>query len=164
VSSVELVFQPPLAFVERQYGAFRRQLEDLTGLWRRFIPLVTAMEEAWFASHGDGAWPPLADSTLRSKTARGLSLEPLRTDDRQGSLYDTLIDPQLAAEVNPGSLVWSTGVPYAHFHQDGGSVAGRPPKRQVIPDPLPLEWRRQFESATVSWVNEAAALAFGSLR
>jgi hypothetical protein len=164
VSAVELVFRPPLAFIERQHGAFRRQLEDLTGLWRRFIPLIVGMEEAWFASHGEGVWPPLAQSTLDRKRARGYSEEPLRTDDRQGSLYNTLIDPQLAADINPGFLVWSTGVPYAHFHQDGGTVPGRPPRRQVIPDPLPLNWRRQFEAATVSWLNEAAAIAFGSLR
>lgn len=164
MADVQIVFRPPLDFVARQHGAFRRQLEDLTGLWRRFIPLVAAMEAQWFASHGDGAWPPLAESTVKRKQARGLSLEPLRSDDRQGSLYDTLVDPQLAAVETAHSLIWSTGVPYAHWHQDGGSMAGRPPKRQVIPDPLPVEHRRQFEVATVSWVNEAAAAAFGSVR
>jgi hypothetical protein len=159
--AVRLEFQPPLAFIERQHGAFRAILEDLTGLWARFIPLLSQMERRWFESHGEGAWPELAESTLERKRAQGFSLEPLRTDDRQGSLYDTLTDPQLAAAAGPHTLVWSTGVPYAHFHQDGGSTPGRPPQRQVIPDPLPVEYRRQFEQATVSWLNEAAAAAFG---
>ena len=163
MADVNMVFQPPLAFIARQQGHFRMLLGDLTGLWRRFIPLLSQMERRWFESHGEGAWPELAESTLERKRAAGFTLEPLRTDDRQGSLYDTLIDPGLAAAEGPNSLVWGTGVPYAHWHQDGGTVPGRPPKRQVIPDPLPVEYRRQFEAATVSWLNEAAAAAFGRL-
>lgn len=160
-AGVTMTLQPPIEFIVRQQGAFRMLLSDLSGLWRRFIPIVAEMERGWFESHGQGAWPDLAESTLRQKRAHGHSLEPLRTDDRQGSLYDTLVDPQLAAEIEGDRLVWSTGVPYAHFHQDGGTVPGRPPQRQVIPDPLPLADRRRLESATVAWINDAAARAFG---
>ena len=162
-AGVTLVLQPPVEFILRQHGAFRRALEDLTGLWERFVPLVAAMEERWISSRGDGSWPDLAESTLASKQQRGFSLEPLRTDDRPESLYRTLVDPQQAARIGPGSLIWETDVAYAHFHQDGGDVAGRPPQRQVIPDPIPLADRRTFEAATVSWLNEQAALAFGRL-
>lgn len=162
--TVRMEFQPPLAFIERQQGDFRRRLQNLLPLWQRFIPIISRLERAWFESHGAGAWPELAESTLERKRAHGFSLEPLRTDDRQGSLYDTLVDPQLAADVGERQLVWSTGVPYAGFHQDGGSVPGRPPQRQVIPDPLPVEYRRQLEQATVSWINEQAAAAYGSVR
>jgi hypothetical protein len=158
-----MVFRPPLEFIVRQQGRFRRALEDLSGLWRRFLPILSAMETDWFESHGEGAWPPLAESTLRSKAAKGYSLEPLITDERDDSLHQTLIDPNRAARIEPGMLIWETEVPYAHFHQDGGEVEGRPPKRQVIPDPLPLQHRRQIESATVSWLNEEAAIAFGRL-
>jgi len=156
-----MTFTPPLKFVERQQGRFREVLEDLTGLWARFIPIVEAMELSWFESEGQGAWPPLAESTLRQKAAKGFSLAPLRTDDRAESLYRTLVDPQQAAQIGPRSLTWGTSVPYAGYHQDGGEIAGRPPQRQVIPDPLPLENRRQLEAATVSWLNEQAAIAFG---
>lgn len=162
--AVEMVFRPPLDFIVRQQGAFRRALEDLSGLWRRFLPILEAMELDWFTSQGQGAWPPLAESTLRQKAARGYSLQPLITDGRPSSLQATLTDPNRAATIEPEMLIWGTGVPYAHFHQDGGSVEGRPPQRQVIPDPLPLVHRRQLEAATVSWINEAAALAFGGLR
>jgi hypothetical protein len=158
---VTMTFQPPLEFIQAQQGLFRHLLEDLTSLWARFVPLIADMERRWFDSQGEGGWPPLAEATLERKRAEGFSALPLRTDDRQGSLYDTLVDPGLAAEPFGDRLVWSTGVPYAHWHQDGGSVAGRPPRRQVIPDPLPVEYRRQFEQATVSWLNEQAALAFG---
>lgn len=164
MSTVRIEFRPPLAFIERQQGHFRRLLEDLHPLWDRFLPVIAAFERDWFESHGKGAWPALADSTLDRKRAAGYTLEPLRTDDRQGSLYDTLTDPQLAAEVGRTRMEWSTGVPYAGYHQEGGAVAGRPPKRQVIPDPLPVEYRRQLEHATVSWINQAAADAFGSVR
>lgn len=163
MGEVTLTFQPPLTFIAAQQGRFRQLLEDLSGLWERFIPLVSQMEKDWFESQGDGAWPDLAESTLRQKAARGYMADPLRTDDRRGSLYDTLIDPQLAADIGPRSLVWSTVVPYAGYHQDGGTVPGRPPKRQVIPDPLPVEDRRRFEQATVSWLNELAARAFRGL-
>lgn len=161
MTEISVVFQPPLEFIGRQQGAFRRSLEDFSGLWRRFTPIVAEMERRWFDSHGNGGWPALAESTLERKAAEGLSLEPLRTDDRPGSLYDTLTDPQLAAEPGPTRFVWSTGVPYAHWHQDGGTVPGRPPQRQVIPDPLPLADRRVLEAATVGWINEQAAAAFG---
>lgn len=159
-----MVFRPPLEFIIRQQGAFRRALEDLSGLWRRFIPIIEGMEAEWFATQGEGAWPPLAESTKARKLAAGLSLLPLITDERPDSLHQTLLDPNRAARVEPQMLVWETVVPYAHFHQDGGAVAGRPPQRQVIPDPLPLQHRRRLEAATVSWLNEQAALAFGSLR
>lgn len=157
----QLVFQPPLAFIEAQQGAFRHFLEDLSGLWRRFIPIVSDIEQRWFESEGGGAWPALAESTLARKAALGYSAKPLRTDDRPESLYRTLVDPNQAARVEASRLVWETDVPYAHWHQDGGTVPGRPPQRQVIPDPLPLADRRLLESATVSWINEQAAAAFG---
>lgn len=162
-STVRLVFSPPLEFIERQHGAFRRELDNLAGLWERIIPVMVEVERDWFDTHGQGAWPDLAEATLERKQAAGFSPEPLRTDDRQGSLYDTLTDPQLAADAGARELVWSTGVPYAHWHQDGGTVEGRPPQRQVIPDPMPVSYRRQFEQAMVSWLNAAAAAAFGRL-
>lgn len=160
MSDVTMHFSPPLEFIIRQQGTFRRALEDMTGLWRRFVPIISAMERRWFESHGDGAWPELAPATVKQKAARGFTADPLRTDDRPESLYQTLIDPQKAARVEAHALIWETTVPYAGYHQDGGSIPGRPPQRQVIPDPLPLADRRLLEAATVSWINEAAAQAF----
>lgn len=160
MSDVVMSFSPPLDFIARQQGTFRRALEDFSGLWRRFIPIIEAMEADWFATQGDGQWPPLAESTKARKIAAGFSLLPLITDERPDSLHQSLLDPNRAARIEPEMLIWETLVPYAHFHQDGGEVDGRPPQRQVIPDPLPVEHRRRIESATVSWLNEQAALAF----
>jgi phage gpG-like protein len=154
---VQVVFSPPLEFVGRQHGEFARRLQDLSGLWARFAPIMSAIERQWFDTAGFGTWPPLAESTVAEKERLGFPSDPLV---RTGNLRDSLVDPSRAMRVGRNVMVWGTDVDYAEHHQDP-AVAGRPPERQVIPDPMPPDLRRRFESATVAWINDAAAAAYG---
>ena len=157
-AGVTVQFRPPIEFILRQAGAFRRGLLDLQPLWDDFKPIMREIEEQQFATEGHGEWPPLADSTLRQKAALGYPPDPLI---RTRTLYDSLTDPSRAAQTTPRSMVWGTDVPYAHYHQDGGSIAGRPPRRPVLD--LTVEDRRRFERTMLSWINKLASRTWGRI-
>jgi phage gpG-like protein len=150
-------FDPPLAFISRQYGDFNDELQDLHPLWERFIPLMEQFETERFSSDGFGEWEPLAESTLRQKEAHGYPLDPLV---RTGALLASLTDPGQAADVSDDRMTWGTDVDYAHFHQDGGTTPGRPPQRKVLD--ISVSQRRELQQAVIQYVNEAAARAFRS--
>jgi phage gpG-like protein len=155
-STVEFRLEPPLKFIQAQAGRFRANLLDFHALWERFGRIMAEFEQQWFGSHGQGAWPPLAESTLRYKTGPDVMRE---TD----ALYESLIDPGAALRTSRMEASYGTDVEYAHWHQEGGSIPGRPPQRQVIPDPIPLDLRRLLEQAQVQWINEVAATTFGRI-
>lgn len=157
-AGVTVQFRPPIEFILRQAGAFRRGLLDLDPLWDRFKPVMAAIEEQQFATEGHGDWPALADSTIRQKAALGFPPDPLI---RTGALRRSLTDPGQAARTTPRSMTWGTDVAYAHWHQDGGSIPGRPPQRKVID--LTVEDRRRFEREMLSWVNQLAARTWGRI-
>ena len=152
---VTVKFVPPLSFLARQAGAFGRELRDLRPLWDRFEPVMAEMEQRQFDTRGDGAWPPLAESTLRQKSMRGWPADPLV---RTGALKDSLTDPGRAFTKGPMNAEYGTNIPYAHYHQDGTS---KMPARQVIPDPVKAEDRRKFEREMVRWIDSVAARTFG---
>lgn len=154
--SVGIELRPPVGFILKQTGKFRRSLEDLLPLWARFNDTMDEIVQEQFSSHGHGAWPPLAESTLQQKGAHGFSSEPLV---RTG----TLLDSFHALTMAPQQFIYGTDVEYAHWHQDGGYVAGRPPQRQEIPDPIPAGQRQKLEQQTIRYVDEAAARTFGAI-
>jgi phage gpG-like protein len=155
---VTIEMRPPLEFILRQSGAFRRKLSDLASLWERFKPIMGELERDWFDSRGRGSWPPLSEYTLREKEALGYPLDPLV---RTGNLRDSLVDPQRAMHAARDTAWYGTDVAYARWHQTGGFVPGRPPMRQVIPDPFPVETRRRLEQEMVAWIDQAAAETWG---
>jgi hypothetical protein len=104
-----------------------------------------------------GTWPALAESTVAEKARLGF---PVDTMVRTGDLRDSLVDPARAMRVGRNVMTWGTDVAYARHHQ-APQVDGRPPKREVIPDPMPPDLRRRFESATVAWINDVARRAYG---
>ena len=155
--SVRVVFSPPLEFIARQAGLFGALLRvEMGALWEGFKPIMGAMEEEQWATHGQGEWPPLAASTLARKTSGEMMVET-------GDLKDSLVDPNRAMRVQGMSAEYGTNVSYAHFHQDGGSITGRPPQRRVIPDPVPVERRRELEVVMVAWVNRISAKTWGRI-
>lgn len=153
---VQLRLEPPLDFILRQHGRFRAALLNFGPLWHRFGRVMAEFEEQWFASHGRGEWQPLAESTLRYKTGPDI----LRETD---ALYESLTDPASALRASAQEASYGTDVEYAHWHQTGGYVAGRPPQRQVLPDPIPVDLRRDLEREMVAWINEVAAATFGRI-
>jgi len=154
---VSLVLQPPLEFILRQSGAFRRSLLNLGPLWARFKSEMSAIEEERFSSEGYGEWDPLADSTLRQRARLGFGPGPIL--QRTRNLMDSLVDPARAAQTSARTMSWGTDVSYAGFHQDGGSIAGRPPQRVILE--VRAEDRRRLETQMVSWINEVAARTWG---
>jgi hypothetical protein len=157
---ISMVLEPPVPFILRQSELFKLALEDLTFLWDRFEPLMQDLEERVWETQGFGEWPPLADSTIEQKARHGWSLEPMV---RTGALRDSMTDPGAASERTPKSMTWGTDIDYAHWHQEGGTTEGRPPQRQIIPDPLPVDERRKFEQAMVSYVNDASRRTWGTI-
>lgn len=162
---VNLRLSPPIEFIERQTGVFRERLRDLTPLWRRFSRTMAAIERERFASEGGGEWPPLAASTLLEKERLGFPAFPLI---RTGELYQSLTDPSRAAAFSAQEMTYGTDVPYAKYHQgfrdDSGAPTdpGRPPVRKVID--ITVADRRRLEVDMVTYVNEAARVAFGDPR
>lgn len=156
---VEIVLRPPLEFILRQSGAFRRALLVLTPLWERFEREMSAIEAERFDSEGYGEWPPLAESTIRDRARRGFAAGPIL--QRTRNLRDSLVDPARASRTTPRTMTWGTDVDYAIFHQDGGSIPGRPPQRTVLD--LRVQDRRRLETQMVSWVNEIAARTWGRI-
>jgi phage gpG-like protein len=151
---VRIELRPPIEFILRQTGAFRHQLEDLVPLWELFKPVMSEIEEEQFASQGHGEWPPLAESTLRYKSGGEMLVE-------SGALKSSLVDPGQAAQTGPMQMTWGTDVEYAHWHQDGGTIAGRPPQRKVLD--VRAEDRQKLERVMVTWINLVAAETMGRI-
>lgn len=159
--------------VRAKLAALVDNLADMEGLWERYGKIMAVTEGEWFASAGDGAWPPLADSTVREKVAGGWPIEPMI---RRGDLLESLMDPARAMEIGQGrstlgtftrnAMTWGTDVEddrgreFAHYHQHTDPVTGEPtvaygndpPLRQVIPWPLPLQTRAEMDAADEEWV------------
>lgn len=154
------------------------ELGDMEDLWARYAEIMSAGEAEWFASNGDGSWPPLAHDTVRDKELGGW---PPETLVRTGNLLESLTDPLQAMNVESGPasarstlgtfganmMTWGTSVTddrgreYAHYHQhtqEGTMLehdyGGRPPQREVIPQPLPAAWQSQMRDADDAWVRE----------
>lgn len=152
---VKLVLNPPVEFILRQSGAFQAALVmEMDKLFEAFKPVMGALESEWFDSNGHGEWPELAPSTVARKGHATILVDT-------GDLRASLVDPGRAMQIHGTSAEYGTDVEYAHWHQDGGYVAGRPPQRQVIPDPLPVETRRLLEREMVKWVDVLSAKTWG---
>jgi phage gpG-like protein len=152
---VDILLEPPIEFILRQTGRFRLALLDFTGLWELFKPVMADIEQQQFDTQGHGSWPPLAESTLRYKTGT-----MMRETD---ALYNSLVNADQAMHIEGPSAWYGTDVEYAHWHQTGGTIPGRPPIRQVIPDPLPVDARQKLETAQIVWINAVAAETFGRI-
>lgn len=152
---VHVELKPPVPFILRQTGAFRRALDHLEPLWNRFKPILGQIEAEQFATRGHGAWPGLAASTLAQKAAHGYPSDPLV---RTGDLRASLVNPGMAAETSGDTLIYGTDVDYAGYHQDGTS---KMPARKVID--LRADDRRRLEQETVAWIDDVARDTFGRI-
>lgn len=149
---VSIELRPPVEFILKQTGAFGRHLRDLRPLWDRFKPVMSRIEQEQFDTRGHGAWPDYSPNTR----VRGPQMMV-----RDGALRDSLVNPGAAAKTTAMQMEWSTAVPYAGYHQEGGSTPGRPPQRKLID--LRVDDRREFEQQTVAWINDVAAGTFGRI-
>jgi phage gpG-like protein len=100
-------------------------------------------EGAWFASHGRGAWPPLADRTLSYKASQGQPAAPLIAT---GALIRSLTVKRGSASrrtITPKQLRFGTRVPYAVFHQKARTGHSRLPARPPLV-PVDTQTRRKM--------------------
>lgn len=151
---VRIALSPPLSFILRQTGAFRRSLENLEPLWDMFKPIMSQVESELWQTEGHGDWPPLSPVTVARKGHSQILVDT-------GDLRASLVDPARAAHTTRQQMTWGTSVPYAAFHQEGGRIPGRPPKRQVID--IRVEDRRKFETALVTYLNLQARRTIGRI-
>lgn len=150
---ISIQLRPPVEFILRQTGEFKRRLLHLQPLWDRFGEIMADVEEQQWSTGGGGAWPALAET---SKPGPALMVQ-------SGALLDSLTDPGSALRTQSMSAEYGTRIEYAHWHQTGGTIPGRPPVRQVIPDPMPAESRQKLERAMVTFLNDVAADTFGRI-
>lgn len=154
---VHVEISPPIEFILRQSGAFQRALVmQMDDMYESFRPVLGAMESDWFSSEGRGSWPALAESTVRAKGHSTILVDT-------GKLKASLVDPYQAMKIMGVVAEYGTDVPYAYFHQSGGWVEGRPPKREVIPDPVPAETRQALEQLQVRWIDKLASMTWGRI-
>lgn len=154
---VSLVINPPVEFILKQSGAFQRALvTEMDAMYEMFKPVLGEMEAEQWASNGHGEWPPLAPSTVARKGHSTILVDT-------GALRASLVDPGSAMRIMGVDAEYGTNIGYAFYHQDGGYVAGRPPQRQVIPDPIDVSIRRQLETLMVRWIDLLAAKTWGRI-
>lgn len=126
------------------------------------------------ASHGDGFWPDLADSTkyerLRKAAGGFKRTKGISAMDRvptapfilpvlyiTGDLYSSLVPgaPGHFAETTDKSIASGTEIYFAHFHQEGGAHL---PQRMIIIPP-DSETLQQMTGAVVNGVQLALSKA-----
>jgi len=152
---VSLTLRPPIEFIQRQSGAFRRHLRNLEPLWDRFKPIMSEIESKRFDEEGPG-WAALKESTIRQKAAAGYPLDILI---RTGDLRDSLVEEGRAAKTSAMQMEWGSDVSYAGYHQDGTPKMAQ---RKVI-EIEDVEGRRKLERAMVGWINQVARETFGRI-
>lgn len=78
-------------------------------------------------------WPELAQSTLDERSRYGYGDLPMmqRTQTLFHSLTEANSEGSIFRHEIDGFTI-GTEVPYAHFHQTGGAVDGRPPRRALV--------------------------------
>lgn len=105
--------------------------------------LFTEMKLAFVAKARGGTdkagikWAPLKPATIRRRRKKGVGgVEILRDTGRLLNSISpsapgvTPVDGIL--EITPGMIRVGSNVVYASFHNEGGSIPGRPPQRQFI--------------------------------
>jgi phage gpG-like protein len=131
------------------------RIADYDEMWAAIMVLMEEHEAEWFATAGDGSWPPLAQTTIKQKGSRSSNVGPWRDPQagpfppdpliRTGVLLEELTDARHAAEFGQGrttlgtwttkTLSWGTDDPVAEYHQEGrtaGPGYSSMPERPVI--------------------------------
>lgn len=121
--------------ISRRLLRFANDLRDMRSSWGRIARILRRATARNFATQGSSsgsAWPPLAESTLKAKAAKG---QPSRilvaTGLLEGSLLGTgqgHVERRL-----PQMFEWGSDVPYGQFHMTGTSrMPARPPVRLTM--------------------------------
>ncbi len=115
-------------------------LGDLRRFWREYVaPKLWRDVEGNLESEGGGVggWVPLSPRYAAWKARR---YPGKRILEREGRLFRSLViandgatvGPEGVLEMNAQAMIYGTTVPYARYHQRGGSKPGRPPARRFL--------------------------------
>jgi phage gpG-like protein len=107
--------------------------------YKIFNNLANVLARSWWAEtfelqgarRGHDAWVPLSEAYYEYKLKNGFGLyngEPWIMVGESGHLQAS---PEIVEE-GLDYLSFGTKVPYAHFHQEGGEIPGRPPQRELF--------------------------------
>lgn len=118
-------------------------------------PRVQAMLKKHWESKGAAfghKWAPWSESTARKRAKKGNVASGILVDT--GHLFKVLVrdritDNRLRSVPGGLKLALDTRVPRAVFHQVGTQFM---PERQVIPDPLPVSFRREVKDVLRAYV------------
>lgn len=109
------------------------KVDDGRPAFRRMAAMLEKASLQRFESEGSFGgepWAPLAESTLRSKAARGYGDQGILV--ASGRLRASLTQetaPDAIRQITPTFMRWGSKVPYGVFHQQGTS---RMPRRRVV--------------------------------
>lgn len=115
---------------QRWLDGIGRRLDQPTGLLDALVDHVHDYESDVFATSGFGAWPGLADGTLRQKSGSRVLVD-------RGDLFDALTSD---SNISGDDLLVAAEVDHAIYHARG---TGRMPRRDPAPDPQPgvvVDW------------------------
>jgi phage gpG-like protein len=104
-----------VAVAARRMGDLGTRAANPKPAFREIMRELQAQEEQWFASHGGGRWPPLAEVTIERKASR----RPLV---RTGALRKSLTQSGGAnaiREIRQHELLFGSSLFYARIHQTG---------------------------------------------
>lgn len=129
-------------------GEFARQLKHWGERAAHLAPAFQAvyadflrLEAGTFAKQGPG-WQPLAPSTLARKRRLGQSERILEATSTLRKSLTVAGSPGAIDRDEGSSLFVGSNIPYGHWHQSGGTIPGRPPKRPPvrITEPDKVRW------------------------
>ena len=98
------------------------------------VPIVEelrAISARRFDANGPG-WAALAASTVAGKEAKGQDSSKILVATGALRAAMTSAAPGTVTDITPVEIYVGTDIDYAHWHQDGGTIAGRPPQRPLV--------------------------------
>jgi phage gpG-like protein len=131
--SVNAALEPivPAGLIDLLDG-YERRLTTLAIPFAAVYRDFRQLEARRFDAEGPG-WTPLAPSTVANRARAGVGPSPILevTKRLRASLTETGANDAVLRDEGD-SLFMGSKVPYAHWHQTGGSTAGRPPARPEV--------------------------------
>jgi len=153
----------------REWEGVSGRLSDISAhpeKYKLFSGMANLLLRSWWAEtfrlggarRGHQAWVPLNPDYLEWKMRQGKAKTIMQyTGDLLGSINSG--DPSTGGIIDRGTswLVWGTQIPYARHHQEGGTVQGRPPKRELLF--ITGEDRDEMQRFTASFIDRELGTA-----
>jgi phage gpG-like protein len=120
--------------VTRRFRRYGRHLGTWRSLWRGIGADLARAQRAWWASKGEGSWPPLKPATVREKQRLGYGRRPMLV--RTGELRRAMTQQRRFVAARSGDVLLvqiPPEVAYGRFHQTGAPRANLPRRRVLLP-------------------------------